>query len=382
MLPASVRRADGEPSGGRTVRFRNGGMLRPREDSGMDGRLVGIVVLALVGLGVIVTLVMWGEERQWARSPTGLARRSRHSFRLVRPGRINRWFRRRWLAPAALSGDPDFDGEWSADSRDRELMAALVSRPEVRDLLRSLARLEFTVVEQTRSSLRLRPMRARGKLSRNEERAEGARRALVQLDALITEVSGTRDFPHRRTSWRVFAVTACFLATMSLLCVRFFIKRSDVPQPPQDTLMLLSLAAGMPLALLSTVAFGRFLKGHAGPHEEIVAPVLGMAFACFFGVGIGAAELNARFDPGPVSRLEGSVVRVLRGPAHGGRGDVLVATVPGRRETITVPMSAKRTAGIVPGRSVVRIDTSPGWLGIERWLAVDVLPDADIGSGR
>src|SRR5262245_40201695 len=110
-----------------------------------------MLTVARLALSVIASIVilLLAQRLVPTTAEVSVANRNRNRLRIVRPSRLNAWFRRRWLPPAAVTGDAAFDSEWSIDTRDREFAAALAREPGVRQALRTLEAFGTHVVAQT-----------------------------------------------------------------------------------------------------------------------------------------------------------------------------------------------------------------------------------------
>jgi hypothetical protein len=306
--------------------------------------------------------------------------RSEHGrrFLLSRPARFDRWFRERWGMRAALSGDPAIDAVWWAESRERELMAGLLARRDVRGALRALEAVGVVQTGAVAGGMAARLRLPRGTELDEDEHVEPIRRALRQIDAAVVDLCSTRDIPRRGVGAFRFLSTVPMLLALVVALIQ--LDRNFMEYTPKQlhlatALFDRSLLVGIPLGLVAIPLVGWILKGRVARADEIRLSMFTAMCVCVVAAWVGAVDLNARLDPGPVTTIEGPVTNVLPidSGVHAGAAGVVMRAA-GTREVRALFVPRDVAAGLVPDESWLVLTTGPGWLGIEHRVSVRAEP--------
>ncbi|HZL99265.1 MAG TPA: hypothetical protein VFD43_03345 [Planctomycetota bacterium] len=305
-----------------------------------------------------------------------------HAFAIGPLRGPTRWFREIGYVVPILSRDRDFDERWSVEAHDHEFAGALVREREARAAIAGLDELGCVALGHDRRRLTAILGRRLKDREERERHEQAVRSRLVALEAVIARLCRQRSYPHNGGGLRLAVIVVLLGLAFVAGVLGMALGADELLEGEAGPLLLQSLLVGGPLTLLLIGGLARLLAGRSASHKELgLVALLAVVGVPILGLG-AAVTINRTLDDGAVT-LRRVPVLELRERRGDGKQVTHFAVVPdweeGRGPTRSLKLGKRMAAQAVAGESWLRLSTSPGRLGAERVL--DLQLEAGEGDG-
>ncbi len=298
-----------------------------------------------------------------------------HSFRTGRLSRLGRWFREVGYTSPILSNDRAFDERWTIETAARGFGEALARDRDARAAIEALGALGCSGPSLGRGRLLVCLGRQPRGQARDAAHQQAVREQLVALEAVLGRICRHRSYEREGGGGRLATALVIMGLALAAGITGLGLGSHELVDGELSRLGLRSLLASGPATVVWILALGILLAGRSGSHRELGLLVLASVIALpALGLG-GAVQINRTLDDGSATVHRVAVLELQERRGEGKARShfaIVEGWHPERGPTQRLRVSSETAARIVPGTSWLRLTTSPGGLGAERLLDLQV----------